>query len=252
LERILGYSQDKKKTLHFMIKPEALENKQPEKLKKANSVSSSRRNSADDAAVLTIQSPKKENNLNDDFNVNVSTIAKDQDKLFIKVRSISYQNNSDGANSILEWMKIHTQHEAKRAKILATKTKSDATTPLVKECTWEAHYFASDDDFLMDSKIRAYFKENALETADALLFSLPNSNAYPNGIQHPALLNYVFSFQDSSGNVYGITPQKLRIILISALAIGIILIKVFVPRQFFYVGIALLLLAFSLFLLVLV
>lgn len=254
LERILGYSQDKKMKLQLIAKPDTIEFKKSEKIQTSNSVSSSRRSSADDAAVIKMTSPIKENMLRDDFNLNVSTITKDQDLTYTKIRSISYQNNSDGVNSISEWIKLHTQHEAKRCKVEAKKSRADASTPLVKECIWEAHYYASDDDFLMDSKVRAYFKENALEKDDALLFSLPSSNpsTYSDTIQHPALSNYAISYQDSSGNIYRISAGKLRLVLIFLLSICIILVRIFVPHQLFFLVLALLLLAFCLFLLVLV
>ena len=234
--------------MHIIAKPEAIETKGTSI--NPISISSSRRNSADDAARL--EKPHNEDqNPKDDFDIYPSTIS----NLYTKVRSISYQNESDGVSSVSEWIRIHTQHEARRIKVLTTKKNLEASTPLLKESFWEAHYFASDDDFLMDSKIRAYFKENALENADAMLFSLTSSGdsqRYQNGIQHPALGNYVFYYQDSSGNVYSITPRKLRVILFVTLLVGMMLVRLFAPPRLLLLGLLLLLLGFCLLLLLLV
>jgi hypothetical protein len=243
LGRILGYSQEKRKNLNFM---DAFEVKKSEK---SDSVSSSRRNSADDAAVIKLSSPIHDHMQKDDFGLNVSTNKKHQDLTYTKIRSISYQNDSDKVNSLTEWMKIHVQNEAKRAKTHKMKTNPDVSTPLVTECSWEAHYFASDDDFLLDSKVRSYFKENALEKDDGILFSLPSSTTqYTDGVQEP----YVFTYRDSSGNVYGVSARTLRFILILLLLIGFVLIRLMVPPHLVVLGFAVLLLSFCLTLLVLV
>ncbi len=188
----------------------------------------------------------------DDFGLHPTT-KEYKDLAYTKVRSVSYQNDTDGVNSVTEWMRIHTQHEAKRAKGLISKSKSDVSTPLVKECIWEAHYFASDDDFLLDSKIRAYFKENALEKDDSVLFALPASTAahYTDGFQNQTGDSYVLTYRDSSGNLHGIPAKTVRLFLILFLLIGVILIRFIVHPDFRLLGIALLLLSFSLLLLAL-
>ncbi|KAF9957293.1 hypothetical protein BGZ70_009549 [Mortierella alpina] len=45
----------------------------------------------------------------------------------------------------------------------------------VPSATYHFRYFASDDDFLLRSVIRQVFKQNALETWDAILFTISNS-----------------------------------------------------------------------------
>ena len=221
---------------------------------KSNSLANSRRNSADDAAVIKMTSPDKEHMQKDDFGLHHSTTKKYKDLAYTKVRSVSYQNDTDGVNSVTEWMRNHTQHEAKRAKALISKSKADVSTPLVKECSWEAHYFASDDDFLLDSKIRAYFKENALEKDDSVLFALPASTAAhsTDGVQNLTGDSYVLTYRDSSGNLHGIPAKTVRLFLILFLLIGVILIRLFVSPDFILLGISLLLLSFSLLLLAVV
>jgi len=77
---------------------------------------------------------------------------------------------------------------------------------------FRAEFYATDDDFLMRRDVRTYFKENALEEKDSILFTLssnpttitpiPNEeeNAI-NSIQHPLLsfINYTF-FDDTLTN----------------------------------------------------
>lgn len=41
-----------------------------------------------------------------------------------------------------------------------------------KKLTYEAHYFASDDDFLVNSEIRDYFRANALDPEDEFLYEI--------------------------------------------------------------------------------
>jgi len=250
IERILGYSQERKKNLNF--NPQ-LDSFQVKKTGRSNSTASSRRNSADDAAVIKMTSPDKEHMQKDDFGLHQTT-KKYKDLAYTNVRSVSYQNDTDGVNSVTEWMRIHTQHEANRAKGLISKSKSDVSTPIVKECSWEAHYFASDDDFLLDSKIRAYFKENALEKDDSVLFAMPASTAahFTDGTQNRTGDSYVLTYRDSSGNLHGIPAKTVRLFLILFLLVGVILIRLFVPPHLIFLGIALLLLSFCLLLLAVV
>jgi hypothetical protein len=55
--------------------------------------------------------------------------------------------------------------------------------------TFKAHYFASDDDFLMFGNVRAYFKTHALEDQDYVLFTIQNTQDIEAGEAHPTLAN---------------------------------------------------------------
>jgi hypothetical protein len=60
---------------------------------------------------------------------------------------------------------------------------------------YDAHYYASDDDFLLFSTVRKYFRSNALSMGDAELFELvqPAPLALE---QHPTLENLAMIFTD--------------------------------------------------------
>lgn len=75
---------------------------------------------------------------------------------------------------------------------------------------YQAVYYGTDDDFLMKSSVRSYFKANALEDGDAILFSIPSIDGGSNDQvdpsnnsslqQHPTLPQFLFQFQDADSN----------------------------------------------------
>ncbi|KAI8802072.1 hypothetical protein BJ742DRAFT_653000, partial [Cladochytrium replicatum] len=52
----------------------------------------------------------------------------------------------------------------------------EAGFPPLTASTFTAKYYASDDDFLMHASVRTYFRANALESDDAVLFTIPSSS----------------------------------------------------------------------------
>ncbi|KAI9346624.1 hypothetical protein BDR26DRAFT_800031 [Obelidium mucronatum] len=99
-----------------------------------------------------------------------------------------------------------------------------------------AEYLASDDDFLMKSSVRSIFRENALESDDAVLFTLPSnsvSDAVPNGEQHPALRNFTFSVEE---NGWTITSKSFKLFLLAYFFISVAVIKFLIPGEYVYVS----------------
>eukprot|EP00842_Homolaphlyctis_polyrhiza_P006713 jgi/Hompol1/7042/HPOL_001912-RA len=118
-----------------------------------------------------------------------------------------------------------------------SETGSIATLP---EFYFEAVYYASDDDFLMKSSVRAYFKENALETDDAVLFTI-SMGTDPSRLseQHPALLNFAYSVSENEADRTAFrrlnTSWLLRWLIIAYAIAAIVIVKFFVPVQYIYV-----------------
>ena len=228
---------------------------------------SSRRNSADEVysdpptpqIIGTIRTPFNHSEM-PPLSWNKSV---EEESLFRKVRSISYQNDCGSASDLTDWIKKHAKiHQAKSisklSKLQSLVSTDHLESPVIKEDSfWEARYLASDDDFLMQSAIRSLFKKNALENSDGVLFSI-SSNQYrhaqpPEGSSpHPVLSQYVITFIDRNGNMTGITTKGLRIGLLVLTLVGIILIKVLVPADFIFLCIFLLLLIDILILLIFV
>lgn len=78
--------------------------------------------------------------------------------------------------------------------------------PLIKSRrqVFRATYYANDNDFLMNSSVRQLFRANALETSDAVLFTIPvESNVTPRFADnqehpHPALPGFRYTFENSN------------------------------------------------------
>ena len=118
------------------------------------------------------------------------------------VRSHAFSNEKTLGMTMEGWMKQHSKKRAdstsptKRRNRMVNNNAEfveavDSPRNICEETVFEAFYYASDDDYLMDAKVRAYFKENALESTDAILFAL---------IQQPVIIPE--SEQESSEETY--------------------------------------------------
>ena len=212
IAKMLGIHQ--KRTLHLFMKPEALEESPKQTKSKDYSLrkqavvkSDSRRVSADDAysdpPTPSLRSGKTSLDVDRNAVINVIRHPELSNKVDLqhrKVRSTSFQNNRDGARNISEWIRIH-YHQSK-VPMTRSRTKDlDSPNSTPKDQFYEAKYLGSDDDFLMQANIRNYFKDQALESTDAILFSIPTSSresseALSGASQHPALSNFAFHLGD--------------------------------------------------------
>jgi len=184
----------------------------------------------------------------------------------LKVQTNSYLNDRNSKLSVYDWIKVHStsplsannekinslfkniNDDSSSDKIKNAETcinvdgedvEKKETDPLslIKEIIFEAKFYATDDDFLMKSNVRAYFKHNALEPDDAVLFTLPSlvdNVVMLDGEQHPALLNfnYVLDRQmQNEARVLRKINKSLKWLLLAYLIFAFILIKVWVPTN---------------------
>ncbi|KAI8919853.1 hypothetical protein DFJ77DRAFT_538706 [Powellomyces hirtus] len=110
---------------------------------------------------------------------------------------------------------------------------------------YTARFYATDDDFLMKAAVRAYFKEHALETSDAVLFTIPSSRddaaseVLLEGTEaHPALTGFVYAVSEDNGGWLGAggrNARGLKFLLLAYILLGFILIKFIVPDAYAYI-----------------
>jgi hypothetical protein len=173
---------------------------------------------------------KKYNNKNKNDEASVST---DETKTDEKNNNKSNDNDNSTCITIEEGDK-EKEDDTEIDKL--TKDKKDALNE-IKEIIFEAPFYATDDDFLMKSSVRAYFKQNALEPDDAVLFTLPSLTdnvIMLDGEQHPALANFNYVLENQMRNETRVLVKinkSLKWLLICYLVFAFVLIKIWVPTN---------------------
>jgi len=105
-----------------------------------------------------------------------------------------------------------------------------------EESIWkfDAEYYASDDDFLMKSTVREYFKQNAVSENDHVLFTLysPEEHIVP----IPDNLNGEQEIVRSWRNCFGILASRhyIKWFLFVYLLLGLVLVKFVIPSEYAY------------------
>jgi hypothetical protein len=111
------------------------------------------------------------------------------------------------------------------------------TIPLLPK-RFNAEYFGNEDDFLMKSSVRTFFRNNALDPSDAILFTLnlePQSSVLPNfGIEseesvRDANLRLWFRLQTLSKR------KNIRLGIMIYIFLGILLASQVIPPDFLWV-----------------
>ncbi|KAG5457925.1 MAG: hypothetical protein BJ554DRAFT_1951 [Olpidium bornovanus] len=129
---------------------------------------------------------------------------------------------------------------------LSAKTKppgSAGTTETITPVFYEFHYYGSDDDFLMKSSVRQYFKQNALEPADAVLFTISTgtTTTVPAGVdleEHPALLGFQYAIDGPAGAE--MTRFRLcsrwyvKVVVLLYIALAVVLVRFVVSDSYMY------------------
>lgn len=202
-----------------------------------------RRNSADDAysdppTPLASSVPSLPGSTKQENAVDFSYLE-ETDASYRKVRSITFHNNRDGARSVAEWVHMHNGNKKRGRSLdrpnISGRLKDDENemdrSILGEEApAWEARYFASDDDYLMQASIRAYFKKQALETQDTVLFSIMGTAPSALGGQNqvgPVETVYVLTIRGRNGRVYGLTRHTARYaVLLIALVVTIVSLQI--------------------------
>ncbi|KAJ3157365.1 hypothetical protein HDU89_002779 [Geranomyces variabilis] len=129
--------------------------------------------------------------------------------------------------------------------LLSPQTPHSASPLAPDPIYYVARFYATDDDFLMKAAVRAYFKEHALETSDAVLFTIPSSRddsseaALDGAEAHPALTGFVYAVSEDYGPGWlgagGRGGRSLKWLLLAYVALGFVLIKFVVPDAYAYI-----------------
>ncbi|KAI8587022.1 hypothetical protein BDZ88DRAFT_427108 [Geranomyces variabilis] len=129
--------------------------------------------------------------------------------------------------------------------LLSPQTPHSASPLAPDPIYYVARFYATDDDFLMKAAVRAYFKEHALETSDAVLFTIPSSRddsseaALDGAEAHPALTGFVYAVSEDYGPGWlgagGRSGRSLKWLLLAYVALGFVLIKFVVPDAYAYI-----------------
>jgi hypothetical protein len=173
------YEHEKEGQLKIFIRPEAYE----QEGKRTISIDASainRRKSFDDAhreepSTTTINQKQR-----DPFR-------------YRNIRSVGFQNNNPTGLTMEQW--LQSKHSPVEISFSPRKRKEKEV--VVKINTYYAHYYASDDDFLMFSHVRKFFKKNVLDSSDSILFAIQDSTVNT-GEEHPMLENLAFLMGDDN------------------------------------------------------
>jgi hypothetical protein len=193
-----------------------------------------------------------------------------------KVRSISYKNeqlNNDQpyALSVEEWISLHCGETVTRLLLdnlsspkdskklpggirqrkspTSEKPSGDGVTLNIdgikkrKPILYEAKFYATDDDFLMKSSVRQYFKNQAIEADDAVLFTIPSTTTVilphePGMEPHPALAGFSYAIEDDSHRSrvarWVTQSHALKYIVVCYIVASALIIRYATPEPFMY------------------
>jgi len=102
---------------------------------------------------------------------------------------------------------------------------------------FRAEFYATDDDFLMRKDVRAYFKKNALEEKDSILFTLSNNITTINNeinaidsVQHPLLsfINYTFFDDTLTNDNLNVFSSGVKWLLFGYFLFAFLLVKIWI------------------------
>ncbi|KAI9183202.1 hypothetical protein H9P43_004119 [Blastocladiella emersonii ATCC 22665] len=139
--------------------------------------------------------------------------------------------------------------------VAGTVAGANSPAPKRQVVQYEAKYFGTDDDFLMKSSVRNYFKAQAVEADDAVLFTIPSTTtvvlpqdgggAGDNLEPHPALAGFHYTIEGldeaDDGTWRGRVRRAfrngnnvLKITLVAYVVAGSLLVKFVVPENLVY------------------
>ncbi|KAJ3319045.1 hypothetical protein HDV06_006729 [Boothiomyces sp. JEL0866] len=170
------------------------------------------------------------------------------------VRSDAFSNERRGSMTVDDWI-AHRTKKSPNEQVMSTTTAIEVNTSPVKRTAkkstpvpsiaekkfYEAFYYASDDDYLMHSFVRQYFKKNALETGDSELFTILTqqiANHDENDMmqQHPTLANLSFLMADEEPfRIFRRNKYLKYLVVLYAISSGLI-VTFLVPSQYYYVA----------------
>ncbi|KAJ1561124.1 hypothetical protein HK096_005902, partial [Nowakowskiella sp. JEL0078] len=148
----------------------------------------------------TPHSPLSPQSPHSDSGINYSTLRHN-------LHTNSFRNTTSTSNDISDWI----------------KTNSETTY-------YDAHYYASDDDFLMCAEVRRAFKECALACEDAVLFTISKDCIEEEAVEmepHPALPGFVFSVAQTRVRM----SLLVKVLLVLYFIIGLVFVGLFVTNN---------------------
>jgi hypothetical protein len=237
--------------LQFRIRQEAYES--DIELEDRAFIGGKRRNSFDDA--YSELAP----NLRPTSKGKIVLLDKTQASRHRNVRSVAFANERTNSMTIDDWIRLKND-PSPEAIVMSPSTRVvvDPESPTkrragkspVQHATdvklggeeltnkfYRATYHSSDDDYLMHPSVRLYFKQNALEDQDQLLFTISTSvDPTSNEEIHPTLANLSLFLSSDETRMSSEVKKALKWIILLYGIVSFLIVNFGVPKNFQYVA----------------
>ncbi|KAJ3304507.1 hypothetical protein HDV03_002716 [Kappamyces sp. JEL0829] len=246
--QLLGFQSSRMEPLQFMIRQEAYEN---DIEMEDRAIIAGKRNSFDDA--YSDLAP----NLRPTSSSKIMVLNRSQPSRHRNVRSVAFANERTTSMTIEDWIRLKND-PSPDAIVMSASTrividesptrKRTARSPVRHETNskagnepvnkfYTAQYYASDDDFLMHPSVRSFFKANALEDQDHVLFTISSSNSRnAEGEAHPTLTNLSLFLGDEESRASSEFKKRLKWIILVYGVGSFFVVKFVVPPTYQYVA----------------
>lgn len=201
--------------LQFFISPDLYEDTDPNG-KSSVKISGIRRNSFDDAFKDETPHDRPKTKTKELANV----------KNHRNVRSVAY-SNANTTMTVEAWMKEQKEKspvlENLQDKPLESPRKRHTRQNIdsLDRC-YEAHYYASDDDYLMHALVRQYFQKNVVESTDAILFTIQTDRT--SAEDHPALTNLALFFREEPARS-NLFKKQFKYLILAYVVLSFVILK---------------------------
>ncbi|KAJ3076042.1 hypothetical protein HDU98_005991 [Podochytrium sp. JEL0797] len=150
-----------------------------------------------------------------------------------KFQAASFANSSGAAAglSFEEWLSRTASVGGEKGKVVVGRDVGDEGEG--GKLFYVAEYFASDDDFLMKSSVRAVFRENALEAEDAVLFTLPGTNVGNGGARGGDAGAAFLGGENGQVNML-VTSKRLKVFVFLYFSMSLLVVNCLVPSDYYY------------------
>lgn len=256
----------KPQPLQFMIKQEAYES---DIELQTRAKTAKKRNSFDDA--YSDISP----NFRPVTNSKASVLKKGPETVnrHRNVRSVAYSNERTNSMTVDDWVRIKNLPSPEAIVMSAsTRIAIDEGSPRRRKASpstqsppsieanssaadtpnkfYVAMYYASDDDFLMHGSVRSYFKLNAFEDQDHVLFTILPQSENAGDAAHPTLANLSLFLGSPESRAQSKFRRMLKWLMLVYFIVSALIVRYLVPTKYQYLVGFLLFFFFTLFLIV--
>lgn len=185
------------------------------------------------------------------------------------VRSHAFANERTDSMTIEDWMRIKNLPSPDAIVVSATTRVIVDASPTRRRASptsgggemvqrvLEARYYASDDDYLMHASVRAYFKANALEDQDHVLFTIQTQSVEEGGEVHPTLANLSLFLGNDESRSNSVFRRRLKWVVLGYGVFSFLILKFcgtmstnLVPFEYLYISGFFLFFALCLFLII--